>query len=210
MTVLALIWDRVPCVPTAWARLHRPSVTVSCLPHLPRGAAGSSDTWLAASGFYVASGVQAQVARLHNKCSTHWANSSAVCHLSVCLSICLFLVVPTTENLTHVVNFLSLLDTFLIGYSAFDDENSSEHGLGVRRHMCAKVMMVLGPFNASQWLYSMAIEEVSFLVKLDNSLWLWGSVDAQIFRHGFTDAHPWLGTVTEPRRTQYGNSAKTH
>lgn len=28
-----------------------------------------------------------QVARLH-KCSTHWANSSAVCHLSVCLFVC--------------------------------------------------------------------------------------------------------------------------
>lgn len=58
--------------------------------------------------------------------------------------------VPTTENLTRVANFLSLLDTFLIGYSAFGDENSSEHGQGVRKHVCTKVMMVSCPFNPSQ------------------------------------------------------------
>lgn len=42
--------------------------------------------------------------------------------------------VPTTENLTHVANFLSLLDTFLIRYSIFDSENSSEYGLGMGKH----------------------------------------------------------------------------
>lgn len=116
--------------------------------------------------------------------------------------------VPTTENLSHEVNFLSLLDTFLIHDRTFDDENLSERGLGVRKHVHTNVMMVSGPFNISQWLDSTVTREVSFLVILDNSLWLWGSGDAQIFRHGFTDAYLWPGTVTEPRRTRYSNSAK--
>lgn len=80
--------------------------------------------------------------------------------------------VPTTANLTHGANFLSLIDTFLIRYSTFDDENVSEHGLGMRKHVCTKVMTVSAPFNTSQRLYSMVIPEVSFLVPLDNSLWL--------------------------------------